>query len=76
MIAFVAVFFFQLRLHRDPARHQPRTADDPVIGWLDAPRGWLDSFGEIARFGVRVAGLVYSGRVLRFFGEACARPAS
>ena len=37
--------------------------------WLDAPRGWLDSFGEIARFGVRVAGLVYSGRVLRFFGE-------
>jgi phospholipid/cholesterol/gamma-HCH transport system permease protein len=37
--------------------------------WLDAPRGWLESFGEIARFGVRVAALVYSGRVLRFFGE-------
>ena len=60
----------QLRLHRGPARHQPRTADDPVIGWLDVPRGWLDSFGEIARFGSRVAGLVYSGRVLRFFGES------
>ncbi|MEX2108890.1 MAG: ABC transporter permease [Solirubrobacterales bacterium] len=30
----------------------------------------LDSFGEIARFGSRVAGLVYSGRVFRFFGEA------
>jgi len=38
--------------------------------WLEAPRAWLDSFGEIARFGVRVAGLVYSGRALRFFGEA------
>jgi phospholipid/cholesterol/gamma-HCH transport system permease protein len=38
--------------------------------WLDVPRGWLDSFGEIARFGSRVAGLVYSGRVLRFFGES------
>jgi len=41
-----------------------------VTGWLDVPRGWLDSFGEIARFGSRVAGLVYSGRVLRFFGES------
>jgi phospholipid/cholesterol/gamma-HCH transport system permease protein len=38
-------------------------------GWLEMPRGWLDSFGEIARFGSRVAGLVYSGRALRFFGE-------
>jgi phospholipid/cholesterol/gamma-HCH transport system permease protein len=37
--------------------------------WLAAPREWLDSFGEMARFGSRVAGLVYSGRVLRFFGE-------
>jgi phospholipid/cholesterol/gamma-HCH transport system permease protein len=41
-----------------------------VIGWLDVPRGWLDAFGEIARFGSRVAGLVYSGRVFRFFGES------
>jgi phospholipid/cholesterol/gamma-HCH transport system permease protein len=40
-----------------------------VTGWLAAPRGWLDSFGEIARFGVRVAGQVYSGKALRFFGE-------
>jgi phospholipid/cholesterol/gamma-HCH transport system permease protein len=38
--------------------------------WLEAPRGWLDAFGEIARFGLRVAALVYSGRVLRFFGES------
>jgi len=41
-----------------------------VNAWLEVPRGWLDSFGEIARFGSRVAGLVYSGRVLRFFGES------
>ncbi|HET7589984.1 MAG TPA: ABC transporter permease [Solirubrobacterales bacterium] len=38
--------------------------------WLAIPRGWLDSFGEIARFSSRIAGLVYSGRVLRFFGES------
>jgi phospholipid/cholesterol/gamma-HCH transport system permease protein len=38
--------------------------------WLEAPRGWLEAFGEIGRFGLRVAGLVYSGRVLRFFGES------
>src|SRR3954453_17080224 len=37
--------------------------------WLEAPRGWLEAFGEIGRFGLRVAALVYSGRVLRFFGE-------
>ena len=41
-----------------------------MTGWLDAPRAWLDAFGEIARFGTRIAGLVYSGRVLRFFGES------
>ena len=40
-----------------------------MIGWLDIPRGWLDSFGDIARFGVRVAGQVYSGRAFKFFGE-------
>jgi phospholipid/cholesterol/gamma-HCH transport system permease protein len=41
-----------------------------MIGWLDVPRGWLDSFGEVARFASRVMGLVYSGRVLPYFGEA------
>ncbi len=41
-----------------------------MSGWLAAPRDWLDSFGEIARFGTRIAGLVYSGRALRFFGES------
>jgi phospholipid/cholesterol/gamma-HCH transport system permease protein len=33
------------------------------------PRGWLASFGEIARFCVRIMALVFSLRVLRFFGE-------
>jgi phospholipid/cholesterol/gamma-HCH transport system permease protein len=40
------------------------------IGWLDALRTWLDGAGEIGRFGSRVAGLVFSGRVLPFFGES------
>jgi len=40
-----------------------------VNALLEMPRGWLDSFGEIARFGTRVAALVFSGRALRFFGE-------
>jgi phospholipid/cholesterol/gamma-HCH transport system permease protein len=38
--------------------------------WLEIPRGWFDSFGEIARFGSRIVGLVYSGRTFRFFGES------
>jgi phospholipid/cholesterol/gamma-HCH transport system permease protein len=41
-----------------------------VIGWLDTPRAWLDALGEVARFSTRVAGLVYSGRVLRYTGES------
>jgi len=38
-------------------------------GWLAVPHGWLSASGEIARFSVRVMGIVYSGRVFRFFGE-------
>jgi phospholipid/cholesterol/gamma-HCH transport system permease protein len=41
-----------------------------VRALLAAPREWLTSFGEIAGFGGRVLGGVFSGRVLRFFGEA------
>ena len=37
---------------------------------LAAPRGWVTSFGEIAGFAGRVLGGIFSGRVLRFFGEA------
>ena len=39
-------------------------------GWLAVPRGWLNSIGEIFGFSTRVAGLVYTGRVFQFFGEA------
>jgi phospholipid/cholesterol/gamma-HCH transport system permease protein len=39
-------------------------------GFLAIPRNWLGSLGEIARFCGRVMGLVYSGRVFTFFGEA------
>src|SRR5919198_1337519 len=39
-------------------------------GWLAVPRDWLASLGEIARFCGRTMGLVYSGRVFQFFGEA------
>src|ERR671916_1643645 len=41
-----------------------------MSGWLAVPRDWLASFGDIARFCGRVMGLVYSGRVFQFFGEA------
>jgi phospholipid/cholesterol/gamma-HCH transport system permease protein len=36
----------------------------PLVG------GWLDSSGEIGRFGGQTIGLVWSGKALRFFGEA------
>src|SRR6266705_947706 len=39
-------------------------------GWLAVPGDWLASLGAIARFCTRTMGLVYSGRVLQFFGEA------
>src|SRR5690349_13891062 len=39
-------------------------------GWLAVPRDWLSSLGEITRFMGRVMGLVYTGRVFQFFGEA------
>ena len=38
--------------------------------WIALPRSWLDSLGEIARFGGQVMGQVYVGRVMRFFGES------
>jgi len=40
------------------------------MGWLAVPKDWLSSMGEIFRFSGKVMGLVYSGRVFQFFGEA------
>src|SRR5436190_1054176 len=41
-----------------------------LLSWLALPREWIESFGALARFGGRVLGDVYRGRVLRFFGES------
>jgi phospholipid/cholesterol/gamma-HCH transport system permease protein len=38
--------------------------------WLEVPREWFTSFGELARFCGRTMGMVYGLRVFRFFGEA------
>src|SRR6201991_4664500 len=40
------------------------------MSWMAVPRGWVESFGDIVRFTLRVFGEVYGGRVFRFFGEA------
>jgi phospholipid/cholesterol/gamma-HCH transport system permease protein len=37
---------------------------------IAAPRGWIGAFGEIAAFSGRILAGIFSGRVLRFFGEA------
>jgi phospholipid/cholesterol/gamma-HCH transport system permease protein len=38
--------------------------------WLDVPRDWAESFGEIVRFAAKVIGEIASLRVFGFFGEA------
>ena len=38
--------------------------------WLAVPKDWIANFGDIAKFMAKVMGEVYSGRVLKFFGEA------
>jgi phospholipid/cholesterol/gamma-HCH transport system permease protein len=40
------------------------------VSWLAVPREWLSSLGEIGAFCGKTMGLVYSGRVFLFFGEA------
>ena len=40
------------------------------MGWLSVPKDWISSFGDIAKFGARVIGEVFGGRVFKFFGEA------
>src|SRR3954453_13713394 len=38
-------------------------------GWMDVPRDWLASMGEIIRFCLRIVGEVFGLKVFRFFGE-------
>jgi phospholipid/cholesterol/gamma-HCH transport system permease protein len=40
------------------------------MGWLSVPKDWIASTGDIVKFFVRVFGELFSGRVLKFFGEA------
>ncbi len=40
------------------------------MGWLSVPRDWIASFGEITKFCGTIVGRVYSGRVIRYFGES------
>jgi phospholipid/cholesterol/gamma-HCH transport system permease protein len=39
------------------------------MGWLAIPREWIASFGEISKFCGTILARVYSGRVIRYFGE-------
>jgi phospholipid/cholesterol/gamma-HCH transport system permease protein len=41
-----------------------------MSGWLAAPRGWIESTGDLSKFFFRVLRDVYGLRVFRFFGEA------
>jgi phospholipid/cholesterol/gamma-HCH transport system permease protein len=36
---------------------------------IATPRGWIEAFGEIAKFCAKVVGEVLTGKPLRFFGE-------
>jgi phospholipid/cholesterol/gamma-HCH transport system permease protein len=40
------------------------------MGWLTVPRDWIAGFGEISKFCGTILARVYSGRVLRYFGES------
>ncbi len=40
------------------------------MGWLSVPKDWVASFGDIVKFAGRVFAELFSGRVLKFFGEA------
>jgi phospholipid/cholesterol/gamma-HCH transport system permease protein len=39
-------------------------------GLIAAPKGWVESFGELIKFTMRIVREVFGLRVLRFFGEA------
>ena len=38
-------------------------------GWLDVPRDWIASFGNIVGFSGQAFGDIFNGRVFHFFGE-------
>src|SRR5262245_59076263 len=52
------------------AQHARPVSRLPRVSWFAVPRGWVESFGDIARFTAQCFREVYGGRVFRFFGEA------
>ena len=45
---------------------RPRASEG---GWLDIPRDWIASLGDIIGFSGRAFGDIFNGRVFHFFGE-------
>ena len=41
----------------------------PRSGWLDVPKDWIASLGDIVRFTGAVFAPIFNGRVFHFFGE-------
>ena len=39
-------------------------------GLLSAPKGWIESFGEIVKFTSKIVGEVFRGRAFKYFGES------
>ena len=37
---------------------------------MAVPKDWMASFGDIVKFGARMFGEIFRGRVFKFFGEA------
>ena len=62
----------QLRVHPDAARDPSRDHDDSALmnDLIVTPKGWVEAFGEIAKFTAQVLGEVFRLRVFKFFGEA------
>ncbi len=69
VIAFLGVFAFNYVFTQTLLATHPEL-QVPKMSWLAVPREWLSSLGEIAGFCGKTMGLVYSGRVFLFFGEA------
>ena len=72
VIAFLGVFAFNYVFTQTLLATHPESCRCRKLmpAGSRVPREWLRSLGEIAGFCAKTMGLVYSGRVLQFFGEA------
>ena len=48
---------------------RPVSPRAPGHGWLDVPRDWMASLGQIVSFSGQAFGDIFNGRVFHFFGE-------